>query len=63
MDTKHDQRKLGSDEQLEKQTDNHLNNGMTEEDGGIADRVKVERKLVRKLDGRFSILIIVYILN
>jgi len=55
--------KLGSTEQLEKQPSNRLNNGLDEEDGGIADRVKVEKKLVRKLDARFSILIIVYILN
>ena len=63
MDAKPTVHKLGSTEQLEKQPTNHLNNGLDEEDGGIADRVKVEKKLVRKLDARFSILIIVYILN
>lgn len=50
-------------EQLEKQASNHLNNGLDEEDGGIADRVRLEKKLVRKLDARFSILIVIYILN
>ncbi|KAK4699668.1 MFS transporter, ACS family, pantothenate transporter, partial [Phenoliferia sp. Uapishka_3] len=37
--------------------------GAFEEDGGIHDRPAMERKLLWKLDLRFSILIIIYILN
>ena len=31
--------------------------------GGIEERMKIERRLLRKLDLRMSILIIIYILN
>ncbi|GAA5891734.1 hypothetical protein JCM5296_001847 [Sporobolomyces johnsonii] len=35
----------------------------TAEQGGIVDRERLEKKLLRKLDARFSILIVIYILN
>ncbi|GAA5924645.1 uncharacterized protein JCM15063_005698 [Sporobolomyces koalae] len=37
--------------------------GATLEGGQIVDRTKLERRLLRKLDARFSILIVIYILN
>lgn len=33
------------------------------EDGGFTDRPRLEKRLLRKIDARFSILIIIYILN
>lgn len=33
------------------------------EDGGLVDRARLEKRLKRKLDLRFSILIVIYILN
>ncbi|ORY90749.1 MFS general substrate transporter [Leucosporidium creatinivorum] len=33
------------------------------EDGGLVDRARLEKRLIRKLDIRFSILVVIYILN
>ena len=37
--------------------------GTDEDFGGTAERLKLEKKLLRKLDIRMSILIVIYILN
>jgi hypothetical protein len=47
-------------------TDEHYEKNMStiaNEDGGLVDRPRLEKRLVRKLDLRFSILIVIYILN
>lgn len=42
----------------------HNENGISvAEDGGIVDRARMEKRLLWKLDARFSILIVIYILN
>lgn len=51
------------DQQFEKPTRELSENGSVAEDGAIVDRQRLERKLLWKVDLRFSILVIIYILN
>lgn len=51
------------DEEHRVETTNNPSDDPNEEFGGTEERNKMEKKLLRKLDLRMSILIVIYILN